>query len=138
MKSIGGNSGYIGYSMSKRAMKARNEGAYPKSDFKREYSVTSSHFEYLESAGIVYVSEWHHTSKFGNCTDFYRWDEDNYMSMYLDNKKTISTLIKSVGKEPRMKDYAMEDMNQFCQDHNDYISRKKMALEKLKNIFYEG
>lgn len=35
MKRIGGNSGYVGYSMSKRAVSARNEGAYPKTDFKK-------------------------------------------------------------------------------------------------------
>ena len=44
MKTFGGNSGYVGYSMSKRALNARNEGSYPKTDFKKEYSVTASHF----------------------------------------------------------------------------------------------
>lgn len=58
MKRIGGNSGYVGYSMSKRAVSARNEGAYPKTDFKKEYSVTASHFDYLDRAGVIYVSEW--------------------------------------------------------------------------------
>lgn len=87
MKTIGGNSGYIGYSMSKRALTARNEGAFPKTDFKKEYSVTSLHFSYLEEAGIIYVSEWHHTSKFGNRTDFYRWSEDEYIELYQSAKK---------------------------------------------------
>lgn len=52
MKTFGGNSGYVGYSMSKRALNARNEGSYPKTDFKKEYSVTASHFDFLEEAGI--------------------------------------------------------------------------------------
>lgn len=66
MKTFGGNSGYVGYSMSKRALNARNEGSYPKTDFKKEYSVTASHFDFLEEAGIIYVSEWHHTSNLNN------------------------------------------------------------------------
>lgn len=41
MKTFGGNSGYVGYSMSKRALNARNEGSYPKTDFKK--SILSQH-----------------------------------------------------------------------------------------------
>lgn len=136
MKTIGGNSGYIGYSMSKRALTARNEGAFPKTDFKKEYSVTSLHFSYLEEAGIIYVSEWHHTSKFGNRTDFYRWSEDEYIELYQSAKKEISAFIKSVGKAPKMADYSIENMQLFCMDHDAYIKRKKEVVKKIQNIFY--
>lgn len=86
MKSIGGNSGYVGYSMSKRALRARNEGAYPKTDFKKEYSVAASHFGYLLEAGIIYVSEWHHTSKFGNKIPVYELYEEEGRTMVRRNK----------------------------------------------------
>ena len=38
-RNVGGNKGYVGYSMSKRAQRARGEGRYPKTDFKREYNI---------------------------------------------------------------------------------------------------
>lgn len=136
MKRIGGNSGYVGYSMSKRAVSARNEGAYPKTDFKKEYSVTASHFDYLDRASVIYVSEWHHTSKFGNKTDFYRWSENKYADIYLSSKKEISSLIKSVGKEPRMYDYLIENMQKFCYDHDKYVKRKNEVVKKIQAIFY--
>lgn len=138
MKSIGGNSGYVGYSMSKRALKARNEGSFPKTDFKKEYSIAASHFDYLLKAGIIYVSEWHHTSRFGNKTDFYRWDEDEYIDIYLQIKKNISSIIKSVGKAPRMKYYPIDRMCDFITADSIYQKSKNEAIDKIKNMFYEN
>lgn len=136
MKTFGGNSGYVGYSMSKRALNARNEGSYPKTEFKKEYSVTASHFDYLKEARIIYVSEWHHTSKYGNRTDFYRWSEDEYIELYQSAKKEISGFIKSVRKAPKMSDYSIEKMQLFCMDHDAYIQRKKEVIKKIQDIFY--
>lgn len=137
MKTFGGNSGYAGYSMSKRAISARNDGAFPKTDFKKRHSVTSSHFNLLEDAGIIYISEWHHTSKFGNKTNFYRWSDDGYAEIYLSKKKEISGMAKAIGKAPRMKDYnVLEDMTKFCEDHDAYIHRKKEVIKKIQDIFY--
>lgn len=138
MKSIGGNSGYVGYSMSKRALKARNEGSFPKTDFKKEYSITASHFDYLLKAGIIYVSEWHHTSRFGNKTDFYRWDEDEYIGIYKQLKKSISSVIKSVGKAPRMNDYTIDRMCDYITADSIYQTSKNEAINKIKNMFYEN
>lgn len=138
MKSIGGNSGYVGYSMSKRALRARNEGAFPKTDFKKEYSVAASHFDYLLKAGIIYVSEWHHTSRFGNKTDFYRWDEDEYIDNYAQIKKKLSSIIKSVGKAPRMNDYPIEKMKDYVVADNIFQNAKNDAIDKIKKLFYEN
>lgn len=138
MKSIGGNSGYVGYSMSKRALRARNEGAFPKTDFKKEYSVAASHFDYLLKAGIIYVSEWHHTSRFGNKTDFYRWDEDEYIDIYAQIKKKLSSIIKSVGKAPRMNDYPIEKMKDYVVADNIFQNAKNDAIDKIKKLFYEN
>jgi 2-polyprenyl-3-methyl-5-hydroxy-6-metoxy-1,4-benzoquinol methylase len=72
---VGGNSGYIGYSMSKRAAEAREEGRFPKGDFCKEYGVSRAHFDTLVKAGVIDNSEWHHTSSYGNRTEFYEWAE---------------------------------------------------------------
>ena len=69
----GGNSGYVGYSMSVRAAEAREDGKYPKTDFCREYGISPKLLTALVEAGVVSDSEWHHTSMYGNRTTFYEW-----------------------------------------------------------------
>ncbi len=97
-RSFGGNSGYVGYSMSKRAAEARREGRYPKTDFKKEYGVSGKSFDFLRKAGIISSSEWHHTSKFGNRTDFFSWSNDTDAEYYAANKKRIDKAINDVEK----------------------------------------
>lgn len=92
----GGNSGYVGYSMSKRAAEAREEGRYPKTDFKKEYNMPQQTLDALVDAGVIDNSEWHHTSKHGNRTTFYGWVLDEYADIYAENKKEIDALAKEV------------------------------------------
>ena len=89
LRAIGGNSGYVGYSMSKRAAKAREEGRFPKTDFKKEYGVTDKVLDALVKLGVINNSEWHHTSKFGNKTTFYGWEEDSYAEYYEQHRDEI-------------------------------------------------
>ena len=89
MKSIGGNSGYVGYSMSCRAMEARGRGEYPKTDFKKTYHVSNMSFNVFLRTSIIENAGWHHVSKFGNAVDFYKWTEEHYALIYIGNKKTI-------------------------------------------------
>lgn len=103
-RAFGGNSGYDGYSMSVRARKARAEGKYPKTDFRKIYHLTTAAFDALVRTHYIINSEWHHTSKFGNRTEFYEWDKPELASFYLENKKQIDLLA-------REKDYdAIEDI----------------------------
>jgi len=100
MATFGGNSGYIGYSQSKRSLSAKNEGRYPKTLFKKYYSISEKKFKELEDRGVIYISEWHHTSKFGNKTNFYSIDDAGavttsrtmYADFFIQEKfKRIST-----------------------------------------------
>lgn len=93
-KPFGGNSGYVGYSMSKRAAQAREEGRFPKTDFKKEYGVTEKVLDALVKAGIVDNAEWHHTSMYGNKTPFYGWVDDAYADVYAENKKTVKQILE--------------------------------------------
>lgn len=98
---VGGNSGYVGYSMSKRAAEAKEEGRFPKTQFVKEYGVPATHLDALVAAGIISNDEWHHTSKFGNKTPFYGWVEDNFLQAYNDNKAAIEEIIKQYnGTDP--------------------------------------
>ncbi len=93
-RSVGGNSGYVGYSMSKRAAEAREEGRFPKTDFKKEYGLNETTFNALVDAGIIESGEWHHTSKYGNKTAFYGWAEEGFAEFYTENKKLIDNVAK--------------------------------------------
>lgn len=94
----GGNSGYNGYSISKRGQKAKDGGRFPKTAFKKEYNLSQTSFDMLCFLGIIRNGgEWHHTSKFGNRTTFFSWVDDfndNYFIHYQQNKKEIDKILK--------------------------------------------
>lgn len=90
----GGNSGYVGYSISKRGAQAKEEGRFPKSQFKKEYSITQSSLDALVDLGYVSDSEWHHTSMYGNRTTFYAWDKPYIADIYTEHKKEIDAIAK--------------------------------------------
>lgn len=83
MAIFGGNSGYVGYSKSKRAVAAEVNGLRNKSQFDADFrdevnsilvangykAVTVSKMK--TATKFVSADEWHHTSKFGNRTDYY-------------------------------------------------------------------
>lgn len=88
------NSGYIGYSMSRRAAEAYEDGEMPKSKWTKKAMVAAiqsycDEFDMLFDPDLLkgmhkdevferffYESSWHHTSKVFNETDFYKLDED--------------------------------------------------------------
>lgn len=96
---FGGNRGYVGYSMSKRASHAREEGRYPKTDFKKEYGIGDTSFGLLLDAGLITGGEWHHTSMFGNRTTFYGWGAPWMAEAYRENKQAIDRLARERGKD---------------------------------------
>ena len=91
----GGNSGYVGNSMSKRAAEAREEGRYPKTDFKKAYKMPQATLDALVKVGIINNNEWHHTSVYGNKTTFYGWWEDWGADAYATHKKEIDQMAKA-------------------------------------------
>lgn len=136
----GGNSGYVGYSMSKRAAEAREDGRYPKTDFKKEYGVTENSFNILVEAGIIDDSEWHHTSKFGNKTTFYSWYEEHYFDIYTSRKKEIDKRSREIqSMKPKMADFELsqEGMNAFTDKDREYWEAKKSYANQLWNEFNE-
>ena len=112
---FGGNSGYVGYSMSKRAAEAKEEGRYPKTEFRREYHITAKSLDMLTSLGFINNSEWHHTSMYGNKTPFYGWAEDELADDYLKHKKEIDTLCK--GFDPKTKQPLIEKVEKPQYEH---------------------
>ncbi len=84
-KSFGGNSGYVGYSKSKRAVDAENRGLRSVANMDREFAERVREIVSEESgkeakmtlaeikriAKGIQGDEWHHTSKYGNRTQYY-------------------------------------------------------------------
>ena len=87
------SSGYVGWSESIRSHTAKECGIYPKTQFKKEYHISEKLFqEILEAGG--FEKEWHHTSKFFNKTDFYKWNETGIEILACkDFDKYIDTII---------------------------------------------
>lgn len=112
---FGGNSGYVGYSMSKRAAEAKEEGRYPKTEFKREYHITEKSLDMLTRLGFIDNSEWHHTSMYGNKTPFYGWTEDEFADDYLKHKKEVDTLCKGI--DPKTKQPLIEKVEKPQYEH---------------------
>ena len=66
------NSGYVGYSMSVRAVKAYNNGFMPKTAFKKEFSISEKKFQSFIEDENNFQQEWHHCSKFFNKVYFFK------------------------------------------------------------------
>lgn len=111
--SVRRNSGYTerenGQAISRRASYAEEEGSFTKGPFLSKYGVSRKAFPVLEELGIIDGSEWHHTGKGFNKSNFYSWadsahiNEDvdysnevpsgSYGDIYQTNKKKIDELV---------------------------------------------
>ena len=128
----GGNSGYIDYSMSKRAAGARANGRYPKTDFKKVYGLTDNVLAALVEMGYIDNREWHHTSKFGNRTVFYGWDDDIYNEIYQQHKKEIDKLIRN-----NQVDDAGDILSEYAKPYFEEIERKEALEREAQKIKFE-
>lgn len=136
---VGGNSGYVGYSMSKRAAQAREEGRFPKTDFKKVYGLSGREFDMLVSTGIIDDSEWHHTSKFGNKTTFYSWAEDVYAEIYAANKKEIDAIAKKYNlknqfEEPSLSNLPKEYLDEYRKLDNERWKERNALRDEYKDV----
>ena len=139
-KYFGGNSGYVGYSMSKRAAQAREDGRYPKTDFKKNYGITDKSFNALVNFGYIDNSEWHHTSKFGNKTTFYEWENEEAYDAYKRNKKEIDALTKEydkLSKDVETEQWEMLAENTPIKGYELNANRDWNVRNSIDNIFRE-
>lgn len=141
-KNFGGNSGYVGYSMSKRAQSARGEGRFPKTDFMKEYNISANTLKTLVDVGIINDNEWHHTSKFGNETTFYGWDNPLYAEFYEANKKEVDKKVKEFRSKtkPMMSDFRKEDGSidfAALTEAEDNYNDEKFAIAEMFDNYVE-
>ena len=129
---FGGNSGYVGYSLSKRAAEAKEEGRYPKTEFKKEYHITEKSLDALTRLGFIDNSEWHHTSMYGNKTPFYGWLEDEFAEDYLKHKKEIDALCKGI--DPKTKQPLLEKAEKLPYKYEYELPKHAEAEEAINSI----
>lgn len=129
-RSIGGNSGYVGYSMSVRAANARDDGRYPKTDFKKVYGISDKVLKVLVDLGIISDNEWHHTSKFGNKTTFYGWASKPFQLYYEANKPIVLQRIKR-----NELDLLEDEFLTFEEEYNVSQQRVQDKLSKLLDAY---
>jgi len=65
------NSGYSGWSRSKRAERAEDEGKLPVSRLAKYLKVDFPGITTADIKAVMEPCEWHHTSKYANATDYY-------------------------------------------------------------------
>ena len=134
---VGGNSGYVGYSMSKRAAASRSEGRYPKTDFKKEYGVSEKTLQALVDADVVSNSEWHHTSKYGNKTTFYSWNGRYYHDVYLENKDAVLKLVED-GKDDELFDLFDKGNEAKTEEWRNSLSNRVLeAKREIMSKYHE-
>lgn len=123
--------------MSKRAADARNEGKFPKTDFKKEYGITGKLFNILEDIGVIGVQEWHHTSMYGNRTDFYGWEDEEDLGIWNERSEEIKALARKIKSLPKMSGYpsTREGMDLYTVDCDKITSGNRTIINGIKTIF---
>lgn len=98
---FGGNSGYVGYSKSKRAVEAEERGLRSKSQMNKEFADLINQIlvengankvslrKIKDSLNFIRADEWHHTSKFGNQTNYY--SPEKIANFFLSRNVNTST-----------------------------------------------
>ena len=139
MKIFGGNSGYIGYSMSKRAAEAYSNGSLPKSKFSKEYKVPARMWDTLRSIQAVTSDGWHHTSKFGNRTYFYSWMDDEVRNIWVSRRKELINIFRMSGKQPRLADYPItrEGVAEYDKEYGKWQEKHREAVGLIKDILLQ-
>ena len=113
-KPFGGNSGYVGYSMSRRAAQAYDDGELT-------YSKLPAWAKRMVDAGLAKTNEWHHTSSYGNETPFYN----------------VQQFFERIPKELKEK-YDIDNIESFKDVPKELIKEldgiSKVELKKTNNI----
>ena len=158
-RDIDANRGYTqrenGTYISNRASYAEEQGRFTKGTFAKNYGVSNKAFDALEKLGVIYASEWHHTGKNFNKSNFYSWQDNGTMvdgkyisyengealegsvaDKYAKNKKEIDKLAKEFeGKEweykrPKPYLYSIPSFDNYANEQVPYSAYKLTEEEE--------
>lgn len=151
------NDGYVGWSMSKRAQEAYDEGEMPLSKWNKsvlidvihkykDYNELNFNIELLKKLTLktlknkfLTYSSWHHTSKFCNCTDFYKIYEDAIDEL---TNERIEAMIKEEREEKKRekewKKRVEKETTQATKDFIEYINKHGYQVSNSFHYYKPG
>lgn len=153
------NSGYIGYSMSRRAAEAYEGGEMPRSKWTKKAMVAAIEdacdeldleydpaIEKMKKVELfdtfLYNSSWHHTGKFFNETDFYAIDEDALADRFpelsdeqLEEREATRAAERQAIEEERLARAAEE--NERRNRHREYEEEHGFAPDTVAAFAHE-
>lgn len=151
------NNGYVGWSMSRRAQQAYDDGEMPLSKWSksvlldviheyRDYNELNFDVELLKKLTLntlkdkfLKYSSWHHTSKFCNCTDFYAIDEDVIAELTNDKIKDMIKEEKAEKvKEKAWKKRLEEETSQATKDFMNELKKKGYEVSNSFHYYLKG
>jgi len=133
---VGGNSGYVGYSMSKRAEQAYDDG-------KLTYSKLPIWAKRMVDSGMATTNEWHHTSSYGNKTSFFNvqqffdhltdQEREKYNIEEIESFKDVpKPLIKDIDEKAKAQ---LKKKNNIKEVRKGYVDAAKKALQDFNAKF---
>jgi len=133
---VGGNSGYVGYSMSKRAAQAYDDG-------KLTYSKLPIWAKRMVDSGMATTNEWHHTSSYGNKTSFFNvqqffdhltdQEREKYNIEEIESFKDVpKPLIKDIDEKAKAQ---LKKKNNIKEVRKGYVDAAKKALQDFNAKF---
>ena len=123
---VGGNSGYVGYSMSVRAQTAYENG-------KLTYSKLPVWAKRMVDAGLAETNEWHHTSSWGNETPFYNIVQFDIFSEAEKKELGIELFFDGDGGFGDMPKKAIK----FIDAKTKEVLKKKNNIKEVRKVYIE-
>lgn len=132
---FGGNSGYVGYSKSKRAVQAEEDGKRSLSNIDNEFAekvsalvgkpIKATTIKKDIKSGDIKTNEWHHTSMYGNKTKYYSVDD---VAEYYKEKLTPQDDVKQNLEElASLKIKASELNESLCSEFTNLAELMKLS-----------
>lgn len=115
--------------MSVRAAKARKEGKFPKTDFKKEYRMSDKVLDVLSRLGFVLDNVWHHTSKYGNRTVFYSFCDEPAKLCWEDKSDEIKKFV-SKGDLESVRTVFDDYIENYNKEYERKTDEKKKKMEE--------
>lgn len=124
--------GYINYSESVNSYNAKQDGRFPKTLFKKEWNLSEKKFHELVNRGLIAITEWHHTSKEYNRTNFYGIQNMPVFLMAIGQKEKAFSFWMDLNKGKYVVKHSCDKVSKFT--WNVIVSKQDTNLHYLVNL----
>lgn len=138
---FGGNSGYVGYSKSKRAVNAEERGLRNKSQIDKEFTKAVNDYliernptqkaikvsDIKKNIDAINPTEWHHTSKYGNRTNYY--SVEDVANFFLDEIPLTTSQLAKKEKLEQKKQKLNEEYKKIHESAMAFIIKELSPID---------